>query len=63
LISTLLGGGVLGALINQFFARAKTSAEAKKTEAEAERTKAETAKILSELTLRATPIAESSAKS
>lgn len=49
LITTLLGGGVVGALITQFFTREKTRAEAKKTEAEAEKTRAETAKILSEM--------------
>ncbi len=49
IISTLLGGGILGAVIQGFFARGKTRAEVKKTEAEAERIKAETAKILSEL--------------
>jgi hypothetical protein len=46
IVLTLLGGGVLGALINQFFLRAKTHAEPMKTEAEADRARAETAKIL-----------------
>src|SRR5215475_4441544 len=45
LISTLLGGGVLGAIIKELFARGKTRAEEKKTEAEAERTKAEAERI------------------
>jgi hypothetical protein len=56
IISTLLGGGVLGAIIKELFARGKTRAEEgrtraeeKKTEAEAEKIKAEAAKILSEL--------------
>lgn len=63
LISTLLGGGVLGAIINQLFARGKTRAEEKKTEAEAERIKAETAKLLTELNVRASsPITETSSK-
>jgi hypothetical protein len=48
-ISTLLGGGILGAVIQGLFARGKTRAEEKKTEAEAERIKAETAKILRDL--------------
>jgi hypothetical protein len=68
LISTLLGGGVLGAIIKELFARGKTLAEEKKTEAEAERTKAEaertkaeTAKILGGLNLIvSSPIAKNS---
>jgi hypothetical protein len=54
LISTLLGGGILGVIAKEVFARGKTRAEEKKTEAEAERIKAETAKILSELNLKET---------
>lgn len=61
-VSTLLGGGVLGALINQFFLRAKTRAEAMKTEAEAERARAETAKILSEIKPTTPPFAKASGK-
>lgn len=59
LLPSLLSGGVLGALINQFFAREKTPAEAEKTEAEAEKIKAETAKILQGLNVKASPIADS----
>jgi hypothetical protein len=63
LISTLLGGGVLGAIINQLFTRGKTRAEEKKTDAEAERIKAETAKVLSELNLKSSsPITKNSRK-
>ena len=69
MISTLLGGGVLGAIINQFFARGKTRAEEKKFESEAEKnkaeaeyTKAETAKILKEQNPKASPTGESSPK-
>jgi len=60
LIATLLGGGFLGALVTQFFVRAKTHAEANKFEAEAEKTKAETAKILMELDPKTPTVAEGS---
>jgi hypothetical protein len=61
IISTLLGGGFLGALISGLFARGKTRAEEKKTEAEAERIKAETTKILSDLNLKqSSPVASKS---
>ncbi|MGZ3289261.1 MAG: hypothetical protein ACXU89_07670 [Xanthobacteraceae bacterium] len=63
IISTLLGGGILGAVIKELFARGKTRAEEKKTEAEAERIKAETTKILSELNLKeSSPGANNSGK-
>jgi hypothetical protein len=63
LISTLLGGGILGAIVKELFARGKTRAEEHKTEAEAERIKAETKKILSELSLKQlTPVANNSSK-
>jgi len=63
IISTLLGGGILGAVIKELFARGKTRAEEKKTEAEAERIKAETTKILSELNLKeSSPVANNSSK-
>ena len=54
-ISTLLGGGVLGAIINQLFTREKTLAEVRKIEAETEKSKAETAKLRSETTPIASP--------
>jgi len=54
LISTLLGGGILGVIVKEVFAPGKTRAEEKKTEAEADRIEAETAKILSELDLTET---------
>jgi hypothetical protein len=61
IFSTLLGGGILGAIIKELFARGKTRAEEKKTEAEAERIKAETTKILSELNLKeSSPVANNS---
>jgi hypothetical protein len=63
IISTLLGGGILGAVIKELFARGKTRAEEKKTEAEAERIKAETTKILSELNLKeSSPVPNNSSK-
>jgi hypothetical protein len=69
LISTLLGGGVLGAIIKELFARGKTRAEEKKTEAEAERTKAEAERIkietadkLRSLNLKASPVVAMSNK-
>jgi hypothetical protein len=61
IISALLGGGVLGAVIKELFARGKTRAEEKKTEAEAERIKAETTRILSDLNLKEpSPVASKS---
>ena len=60
ILPALLGVGVLGAFINQYFTRDKTRAEAKKIEAEAERAKAETTKILTELNVRTSQIVESS---
>jgi hypothetical protein len=40
MISTLLGGGILGVVVKELFGRKKTRAEEKKLEAEAEREKA-----------------------
>jgi len=63
IISTLLGGGILGAVIKELFARGKTRAEEKKTEAEAERIRAETTRILSDLDLKdSSPVASKSSK-
>src|SRR5262245_60180297 len=61
IISTLLGGGILGAVIKELFAHGKTRAEEKKTEAEAEKLKAETTRILSDLNLKeSSPVASKS---
>lgn len=63
LISTLLGGGVLGAVVNQFFTLPKTRAEAEKMLAEAAKDRAETAKVLGEMDLtKKSSIAERSSE-
>jgi hypothetical protein len=67
--SALVSGGVLAAVITQWFAREKTRAEAmksaadaRKSDAEAERAKAEATKILSEITPASRAVAKSSGK-
>jgi hypothetical protein len=59
ILTTLLGGGAFGILINQLFLRPKTIAEARKLDAEADRAKAETSKLNRELNLGSSQLIES----
>lgn len=62
ILTALLGGGVLGIIINQLFLRHKTQAEVRKLDAEADRAKAETSKLNRELNLVSVQVTESPGK-